>query len=263
MNKKIFHAPPLILHRVCIKIATFLFIICFSFQGNCGELRLYTEESPPGNFVKDGKITGVCTEMVQGIQKKIGDTTAIQVVPWARGYRHLLNEPNVGLFSTAYTPQRAPLFHWVGPFYQAKFVFFARKDTTLSIHSLDDARHVTRIGTYKNDAREQFLVDHGFTNLERSNNNILNYKKLMHGHLDLFFATNLEVQSLIKQKIIQPDTIKEVFIATQCGIYLALSQQTDPKTVAAWQKGFETLIQYGEYKIIYDRWFPSIISSSP
>ena len=48
-------------------------------------LTIYTEESRPVNFTENGVLQGSSVEIVREVQKLVGDTSTIQVVPWARG----------------------------------------------------------------------------------------------------------------------------------------------------------------------------------
>ena len=42
----------------------------------------------------------------------------------------------------------------------------ARKDSDISIKSLEDAKRVNRIGTIRDDSKERLLINLGFKNLE-------------------------------------------------------------------------------------------------
>ena len=63
------------------------------------ELTIYTEDWPPVSFKNGDKLDGMAVELVLALQKKIGSNAAIQLVPWNRGYKALLEEPNVLLFT--------------------------------------------------------------------------------------------------------------------------------------------------------------------
>jgi len=87
----------------------------------------------------------------------------IQAMPWARGYKLLSSKPNVVLFSTARTQEREHLFHWVGTLYAFRLGFFARISDALRIDSLEAAKQVGTIGTYKDAFRQQLLKSLVFT----------------------------------------------------------------------------------------------------
>ena len=113
------------------------------------ELTILTEDLPPFNYTENGKLTGATTMVVQEIIRRLGIVDPIEVVPWARGYQRLSNEPNVVLFTTAHTAERERLFHWVGPLYVSQMVFYARKNDPLRIDSLEAAKQVAAVATYR------------------------------------------------------------------------------------------------------------------
>jgi len=117
-----------------------------------GELELITEELPPFNYTDEGQLTGVTVSVVREILRRLDIEDTIAVMPWARGYQRLCSEPNVVLFTTARTPERETLFHWVGPLYFSRLAFYARQSDPISIDSLDDAKRVKAIATYNQDS---------------------------------------------------------------------------------------------------------------
>ena len=80
--------------------------------------------------------------------------------PWDRLYRLTLDKPNYGLFSTTFTPERQPLFKWVGPLAKTGWVLLAAPGNNISVASLKDAAQY-QIGAYKNDAVSQHLESQG------------------------------------------------------------------------------------------------------
>ncbi|WP_339938309.1 hypothetical protein [Undibacterium luofuense] len=68
----------------------------FARAGN--ELTIYTEDWPPVTFKNGDKPDGMAVEVVQELQRRIGNTSAIQVVPWNRAYKALLDEEDVRRF---------------------------------------------------------------------------------------------------------------------------------------------------------------------
>jgi polar amino acid transport system substrate-binding protein len=103
---------------LCRIILPILFGFAVGAQATAAEtagLKILTEESPPLNFIKDGEITGLATEVVRELGKRTGSAATIRLVPWQEGYQALLEQPDVALFSTVMTAERKPLFKWVGP----------------------------------------------------------------------------------------------------------------------------------------------------
>ena len=119
-------------------------------------LKIYTEDSPPGNYSLNGKPAGMAVEIVREILNRLGEDVDIEIVPWARGYGIALSRPNVALFSTTRLPQREKLFKWVGPLYSQQWGFYAKRGSGLKIKTLVEAKKLKSIGFYLNDAKGKF-----------------------------------------------------------------------------------------------------------
>lgn len=93
------------------------FIIMGQFISvSAGELNYYTEDYPPYNYLKNGKVTGIAVETLNLVWEELGESPKkISLVPWARGYQKILNENDIVLFSTTRTPERENLFKWACP----------------------------------------------------------------------------------------------------------------------------------------------------
>ncbi|MCF6180129.1 MAG: ABC transporter substrate-binding protein [Geopsychrobacter sp.] len=150
--------------------------------------------------------------------------------------------------------QREDLFNWVGPIALRKMVFFARKSAGIKITSLNDAKRVNSIGTYKDDAKEQFLLKAGFTNLETVINDEINPKKLVNGRIDLWIST--DVAGLLKAQRAGVDQTKleAVFTIKENKLYIALSKQTPTSTVKSWQAALDAMRKDGSYQRILKQW---------
>lgn len=61
------------------------FVLLFSSQPFLStELTILTENLPPLNYLKDGKLIGPSVEILKEIQKRVGSHAEIQVYPWAQ-----------------------------------------------------------------------------------------------------------------------------------------------------------------------------------
>ena len=124
---------------------------------------LLTENFPPfnmavddKNFARDDGIDGISAEIVRAMFKACRHQlhTLTLRFPWDRLYRLTLDKANYGLFSTTFTPERQPLFKWVGPLAKTGWVLLAAPGNNVSVASLKDAAQY-QIGAYKNDAVSQ------------------------------------------------------------------------------------------------------------
>src|SRR5450830_1522703 len=92
------------------------------------QLYLMTEASPPVSMLEGKKVIGSGTEKVEEIMARTGTAYHLELLPWKRAYTTLQQRPDACLFSTTRTPERDPLFHWVGPTDEADWVLLDRSD---------------------------------------------------------------------------------------------------------------------------------------
>lgn len=242
-----------------IRISGLILFVSILFSLPCSaskSLSILTEESPPFSFTQKGKLTGFATQVVQEISLRLGITDNIEVVPWARGYKRLCTEPNIVLFSTARTPERDSLFYWVGPIYSFRLGFYARKADARHIGSLEAAKQVGSIATYRADYREQILESLGFTNLDSSNSLQSCVRKLMSGRVDLWFSDNIGAPKVASEAGIDPEEIEEIFTYKQNSSYIAFSKQTPLAVVQQWQKTLDEMKADGTFRWLAHRWLP-------
>ncbi|WP_291327502.1 ABC transporter substrate-binding protein [Desulfovibrio sp. UCD-KL4C] len=218
------------------------------------ELTIITENSPPLNYKKNGKIIGVSTELVQEIMRRTNKVYPIKVMPWARGYALALKKPNVVLYSTVRTRSRENLFKWVGPIATLKWVLFAKSGSGLKISNWDDAKKVGSIGTYIRDARELMLKARGFTNLKSAPDSLTNLKKLMADRIDLWVVGENEGYLLAKQNGFSPSDLEKVFVIREVNLYIAFSKSTSDTIVNVWRKAFGEMIDDGFVQKTWDKW---------
>ena len=211
-------------------------------------LKIYTEDSPPGNYSLNGKPAGMAVAIVREILNRLGEDVDIEIVPWARGYRIALNRPNVALFSTTRLPQREKIFKWVGPLYIQKWGLYAKKGSSLKINSLDEAKKVNSIGIYLNDAKGQFLKKMGFVNLITTKKNISNIKHLINGDIDLWVSSDFNMPYLARQAGVDPEQLELVLPFQSVKNYIAFSNSTPDAVITAWQKTFDTIKSDGTYE---------------
>ncbi len=220
-------------------------------------LQIITEEYPPVSFTdKDGKADGLAVEVVKEIMKRLNMKQKIKVWPWARGYKKTAKGPNFVLFSTTRTKERESLFYWVGPIFEMRSGFYAKKGSEIKIKRLDEAKKLKAIGTYRECFDEQFLKKQGFKNLESVTDNVLNMKKLMGGRFKVVTATNITIQSILKDAGYTIDDVEELFTFLTVRNYVAFSKQVPIEVVNAWQQAFEDIKNEGSLTKIHKKWLP-------
>lgn len=233
-----------------------LMIVCLASESRADQLRILAENIAPVNFLKDGEWTGSTAEIVKEIVRRRELTSRIEPIPWARGYKIAQEEPNVVLFSMARTPERESLFQWVGPVCLFRSGFYAPVNSKVVIRSIDEARHVGSIGTYRDDVRETYLLQEGFTNLDSTNSNQSNLRKLLNGRIDLWATSNIEAANVPGQFGIDPSAIRHVFTFQEFVLYIAISKKTSLHVVRDWQNTLDDMKSDGTFTAISRRWLP-------
>jgi polar amino acid transport system substrate-binding protein len=218
-------------------------------------LRFYTEEYPPVTFAKDGKASGLASEVVQEIQQRLHSEAPIEVVPWARGYRYATTEPNVGLFATTRTPERELLFKWVGPISATVGQLYVRRGGQ-GLKSLDDARHVKRILVPREWYLHQILREMGFSNLEPVATPADALRMLSAGRGDAAALDDVTIADSAVHGGVAAADIDRGPLITHAVQYIAFSQGTSDELVARWQATLDVMRQDGSFERIFKRWLP-------
>jgi len=237
--------------------ALFIFTILFAneLQSKLNKLQIIAEKDyPPITFMKNNKPTGLAVEVTEKIMKDLNLHKKIKLLPWARAYNMLLKKPNIVLFSVSRTAQRDKLFQWVGPIYSMESSIYVRRNSNIKIHSLEDAKKLKKIGTYRDSFNEQYLKKHGFKNLESTPNNILNIKKLMNGRIDAIVATNVTIKDMLKKAGYSLKDVKKVYTFLRVGVYYAFSKDVPFEVVDAWRQSLEKLRNSCELQKIRNKW---------
>ena len=219
---------------------------------------LLTENFPPFNMAEEGKnyaadrnITGINADIVRELFKRAKlDYSLTLRFPWDRIYKQVLEQPNQGLFSTTYTPEREPLFKWVGPLASTGWVLLAPPGSKLRLSSLEQARQY-RVGAYKNDAVSQYLESKNFelTNSLRDQENI---GKLLQGQIDLWATTDPVGPYLAKQEGVSG--LVTVLRFNDAQLFLALNRQTPDEVVQRLQATLNEMKQDGSVDAILRRY---------
>jgi polar amino acid transport system substrate-binding protein len=113
---------------------------------------------------------------------------------------------------------------------------------------LDDAKRVSRIGTYYRDAKEQFLQAEGFRNLISTNKNIANIRHLMQGNIDLWVSSDLNMPYLVQKAGVNPDLLELVYPFQRVKNHIAFSMQTSDDLIDRWQQILDAIKEDGTYE---------------
>jgi|GEM_PF-2559898 len=160
-------------------------------------LELVTEDDPPHNMLRNGKVVGVATEKLEEAFRRSGIAEHIELMPWARAYQSALHRAGYCVFSAARTAEREPLFKWIGPIAAMDWTLYARADNPARPGTLDEVRKEV-IGGYLQDVISVWLADHGYR-VETAPNDGLNPNKLMMGHIKYWASSRPRATALLTQ----------------------------------------------------------------
>lgn len=241
--------------RLCVVwVLCLLHLSCVAREARA--LTVVTEVSPPAVVMGSDGPAGAAVEIVREIQRRVGDNTPIEVLPWARAYAMAQEMPDVVIFCLTRTSEREALFEWVGPLFAIDWLFVGLEGMAPVVASLDDARKVRAIGTYKDDAREEFLLAHGFRNLDSAPDAYVNIRKLHSGRVDLVVTTTLGFKVMAAMAEAHKAPLRKVYAFKRVELGIAFSRGSDPAKVAAWRKAYEAMRADGSFEAIYSRWLP-------
>lgn len=226
-----------------------LLIVSLGMRAHADTYQVVTEEWAPYNYEEDGHLTGLTTEIVRAIMSRTGDDFAMALLPSMRASRELKTRPKTIMYSLFRTPEREPLYKWVGPIVEESIYPYQRANASPPIHSLEQLLRAPQITTRHAGLIPDLLQSLGFTNLDRSaTKNQQLYRMLLAGRTDIIIGdTAAGVAYYSHQLNIAPNARRQVPIEIyRSSLYIAFSLDCDDALVAAWSEALEQLDQSGE-----------------
>ncbi len=227
------------------------------------QLTIYTEEVAPYNFTRNNKIVGVATEVVEAVMKESGLDYEMISYPWARTYKLAKERPNSLIFSISRRASRETIFTWIDVIVPSKHsVFVLKSRTDIRVDNLVDMKKY-RIGTTLGDARETYLLNHGFekSDLESIGGdyaNTRNYEKLKRGRIDLWPMSDAIAYYTVKEFGDDPNRkIRKAFLFEEIsreGYYIAANLRTSDQIVEKLRDIIGRFKKTPEYKKILEKW---------
>ena len=220
-----------------------------------GALTITTEAAAPSSMLDgEGKVIGISTDKVRAAFERAGVAYTIDLLPWKRAYAAAHDRSDACVYATTRTPEREPLFKWVGPIDSAEWVLMARANRRFSLRTLEDARPY-RIGTYNGDARDEFLRSRGFR-VDPAPDDRTNPRKLLLGRIDLWAAA-LRVGNPVLEQNGWAGQIVPVLVFNRIDVYLACNRAVPDEVIARLNGAFAALERDGTMRRIergYDNW---------
>ncbi len=105
------------------------------------EIHILTGEFAPYNFRGNGEIKGITTEIVKEVMLRMGYTPIIEMYPYNRGGKMILAGKAEACFSLIPTKERLEIMYYPTPISTVEFVFFKRKEDSISWQTMTDIRN--------------------------------------------------------------------------------------------------------------------------
>jgi polar amino acid transport system substrate-binding protein len=116
--------------------------------------------------VEEGKAAGPIIDIMDAIIKETNYSYAVEIYPWARAYRSIINgSANTLMPHLIKNKKRANLVKWGDEIMPMDFWIVKKKDRNdINFTTIDEAKKYNFI-TVHDDATTQYLQEHGFENL--------------------------------------------------------------------------------------------------
>ena len=245
--------------RQLFSIIFLLGIIMMMLYAGEDDLLIVTEEWAPYNYMKNSRITGFSTEIVQKIQEILDIDIDMRLFPSIRTSNMLKSRPYTMMYSMFRTQEREGEYKWIGPLADATIYFYKRKDDLRQITSLDDIKKVQRIACRHAGLIPDLLQEMGFTNLDMTSTSSLSiYQKLLAGRCDLAISdTDLGVRYHLRNLNVKLDDVFEIIPIPvfKDSLYIACSNDIPDKEIQRWQDALNLLRANGDYERIYRKYY--------
>ena len=225
--------------------ALLLALLCGN--GHAESIQAVTEDTSY-SYLHDGQVGGPASRLVEAMLQRAGLTDySLALYPWARAYDMALQQPNVLIYLIARTPEREPLFKWVGEVMRIDYhVYKLRGQPDIQVRTLADAKHYS-IGVLRDDVRHQYLQAEGFTKLVVAAHNRDNFRRLLNRQVQLVPMPEHDARLLCAEAGVDYASLERVYTldALTSGLYMAYSRETADAIVTRSRAAFDSLKREG------------------
>jgi len=208
------------------------------------ELRLITSPWPPSNYQDAlGRPTGMSVAVVEALKERLGQTTPIEVIPWARGYLTAQTRPNVMLFTAGRTRERLDMgFDFIGPIVMWSHVLLAPTGSSLQVKDLDAVRaqNLTVAGV-RGSWQIKLVAEAGINAVETEDHETA-ARMLLAERVDLWITSRLQASAVLEGLGKRGDAVEPVHTVRRSPSYLMVSKGTDADLLAKWRKAYADLL---------------------
>ncbi len=220
---------------------------------------IIAEQMPPYNYLGESGPTGISTEILQELLRRLDIQWPIEFMTWTVAYHIALREPNILLYSMLRTEDREDLFNWVGPLFTDSMNLY-RKGGRTDVHpqSIADALHY-RIGVVEDNFEHHYFLDRDLLvgeSLFPVEKQEQNFSALLNEEVDLIALTASQATQHIKSKGYDTSQFEAILEMKDISgdIYMVFSKHTEPSYIQQFSKALKEMKNTNEYKKILKKW---------
>ena len=219
-------------------------------------LKAYTEEWPPYNFIRDNKLVGVSTDILKAVCADTELKCDMQLVPWTRAYKTVLETPDTMIYTISRIPLREKQFTWIGPILPRSMWIYARTEVASKIHTLKDIANF-RIGAIREEASLSELLEAGVpsSSIQIFNTNTDEMRMLKAGKIDIVANTEIGMQQNQKTFGIADKAMKRMMkLNDGAALYFGMNINSNKDLVAKLQASVDKLKREGKIDAIVQQY---------
>ncbi|WP_299071734.1 ABC transporter substrate-binding protein [uncultured Paraglaciecola sp.] len=206
-------------------------------------ITFYTESYPPANYMENDELVGITVESLKLMWAEQGiNEQDIQLVPWSRGYRNVLQTSNSALFTMSKTPAREHLFKWVGPIFNSMHVLVAKKSAQLKFENFGEIIGHSVV-TLKGEVSEIILKQVGFQdfNMAKASSMERAFRMLESDRVEMMMTSVHGFQHIVELLKIDQSKYQQVWQIEKIGNYIAFNINTPDSVIQSYQQAFDNL----------------------
>lgn len=195
-------------------------------------------------------IKGVSSEIIELIFKNSNIKYSIETLPWPRALHLASNTPDTCIFPTGRNESRENTFHWIAQVGYNSLAFFANKNSSITLKSMEDAKKY-EVGINIGSIVHETLKKENFENIKGISDNSRLIQMLTSNRVDLI-AQN-KFQALYTAKKLNKIIIEKLEFG-RSKLYLACNKNTNPEYIKILNNNFEQLLLSDKIKKIYNKY---------
>ena len=211
-------------------------------QSGPEQIKYFTEDYPPSNFVEKGEIKGYAVDLLKAMwrQMKVAEQP-IEVTNWA-AFNHVESTPNTMLFAMTRNAERENKFLWIGPIYNNRYVLIGRADRKYAVSTPADAVRY-RVGVIRDDIGQKLMLEAGVpeNKLEKVADFRQLVKMLKADRIDMIAATITVLPSFAGYGDFKASELKPLATVKDAPLYFAFNKDTDARLVARFQNALRAV----------------------